>query len=274
MESISSLIARMAIGCLSNDPAVLNTNLLASPAVRAKRLPVVVEENPTSAAKGYNAIMSRTDAEYLILSHNDVYLPTGWEERLAHQINAVSQVDPNWGVIAAYGVDQNGGGWGPVWSTSIGQIMGRVPMAPTAITVADELLIVVRRANGLEFDEALDHFHFYGLDIVQTALSLGMGAWSVALPCVHHDSFKGALRDEHYDRSFDYVRRKWRHALPIYAPTIKVTWHGLQLRNVKKRMKESLAHRQDIATQAQACPITIAAQCGWEEAAKISSAAG
>ncbi len=263
MEEISAKVSRMAVGCLSNNPEVLNTNLMASEMLQSGRVPIHVAENPSSAAQGYNQIIAKADADYLILAHNDVYLPPNWEELLAYQIQQVEKQDPNWGVLTAYGVDQNGGGWGPVWSTSIGQIMGRVPMQPTAVTVADELLIVVRKVDGLVFDEALDHFHFYGLDIVQTSLAMGRGTWSVALPCVHNDSFKPTL-DDNYDRCFHYVRKKWRSTLPISAPTVKVTWHGLQLIKVKKGMRESFEHRKNVAATSQADPKLLAAYCGWE----------
>jgi hypothetical protein len=165
-------------------------------------------------------------------------------------------------VIAAYGIGHDGAGWGPVWSTSIGQIVGRVALDPVSIQSADELLIVLRRHEGLRFDEDLPHFHFHGLDIVQTALACGHGAFGAALPLIHNDAFKPRM-DENYDSCYGYMRRKWRAVLPLQSPTVKIAWHGLHLRAVKRRMRESLEARRAITEKARTAPVFYAERCGW-----------
>ncbi len=255
--------ADMVIGCLSNNADILSANLMLSPAVRSGALKLVVEKNPTSAATGYNRILDRTDAPIVILAHHDVFLPDGWEQLLARRIAEVEAVDPDWGIIAPYGIDEHGTGWGPVWSSSIGQVVGRVATEPVAIKSSDELLIVLRRHEGLRFDEGMAHFHFYGLDIVQTAWALGHGAWNVPLPLVHNDRFKGDLGED-YAQGYHFVRKKWRAQLPLHSPTAKVSWHGLHLRGVRKRMRESVEHRKAIAVAAEVDPRIHAERCGWE----------
>lgn len=252
----------VVIGCLSNDAQVLSENLMRSPMVRAGGISVDVETGARSAASGYNRILDRTAGPFVILAHQDVYLPEGWDRLLAARIAEVAAVDPDWGVIAAYGIGYEGAGWGPVWSTSIGQIVGRVALDPVPIQSADELLIVLRRHEALRFDEDLPHFHFHGLDIVQTALSRGHGAYAAALPLIHNDAFKPRM-DENFDRGYNYMRRKWRAVLPLQSPTVKIAWHGLHLRAVKRRMKESFETRQAITENARRDPVFYAERCGW-----------
>ncbi|MDY7110555.1 MAG: hypothetical protein SYC29_18135 [Planctomycetota bacterium] len=253
----------LAIGCISNSQDVLHRNLMISPLVRDRGVPVLIENNPQSAASGYNRILERTEAPVVVLAHQDIYLPGAWEQLLQRRIAEVEALDPGWGVIAAFGIGNDGAEWGPIWSTSIGRIVGGVSSSPIPIQSADEALIVLRRRPGLVFDETLPHFHFYGSDIVQTSRKLGHGAWNAALPLVHNDGFKGSL-DEHYDRGFHYIRKKWRAELPINTPTVKIAWHGAHLRRVKRAMKESFDHRSSVAQSAPDDPQRIAELCGWE----------
>ncbi len=96
-EKPAELLKEMVVGCISNDRGILSANLMNSPAIRSGRLLAQVEENPQSAAKGYNSILQQTDASFAILAHQDVFLPEGWEQLLASRIAEVEAVDPNWG---------------------------------------------------------------------------------------------------------------------------------------------------------------------------------
>ena len=256
----------MAFGCVSNNEGILAFNLKRSPVVRSGRVSLFVEENPVSPSKGYNRILKRAQSPIMILAHQDVYLPSGWEELLANRIAEVETIDPDWGVLAAYGVGLDDVGWGPVWSSSLGSIVGRVSEKPVSIQSADELLLVVRCERGLKFDEGLPGFHFYGVDIVQTALKAGLGAWNISLPLVHNDRFHPAP-DADYDHCYHYVRRKWHGALPLKSPTIKISWHGLHLLRAKWRNRRGLSFRKDMATHTGTDPRIYAARCGWEKSA-------
>jgi ribosomal protein L32E len=213
--------------------------------------------------RGYNRILERAKSSIVILAHQDVYLPSGWEELLAARIADVETIDPDWGVLSAYGIGLDDVGWGPVWSSSLGSIVGRVSHKPVCIQSADELLLVVRCERGLTFDDGMPSFHFHGVDIVQTALQAGLGAWSISLPLVHNDRFHPALGAE-YDRCYHYIRRKWRQTLPLKSPTIRISWHGLHLLRAKWRNRRSLGFRKDMATQIDTDPRIYAAHCGWE----------
>ncbi len=87
--------------------------------------------------------------------------------------------DPDWALLGAFGVGLDGAHIGPVWSSSLGMIVGRVPMAPVPVQSYDEMVIVLRRASGIRFDDGLPGWHMYGTDIVQTAPRRGKKAYAV-----------------------------------------------------------------------------------------------
>ena len=106
-------------------------------------VPLYTEWNADSATPAYNKILDATDSEIVVFLHQDVFLPRGWEVVLARRIEEVESHDPNWAVMAAFGIDRHCRGVGPVWSSSLGTIVGRVAMHPTRVQSADELLPIL-----------------------------------------------------------------------------------------------------------------------------------
>lgn len=255
-------VDRIVVCCLSNDAAVLNRNLAASPAIQSGRLSLDVEPDPASAALGLNCLLDRHPDRICVLAHHDVYLPNGWKRVLVERIAEVERHDPDWGLIAAYGVGLDGRHWGPIWSSALSGVIGGVPARPEPIQSADELLIVLRPGTGLRFDTAMPHFHFYGTDIVQSARAIGLGAYALPLPLVHNDLFDKQLGRD-YRTGYHFIRRKWRRALPLRATTVTVSWHGLHLAKSLWRMR---GYRQTGSARASAtstAPQHYAARCGW-----------
>ena len=250
--------------CLCNNTTVLDANLRLSPDVVSGRLPLHLEMNPETAAKGLNrGIEATTDADIIVCVHQDVYLPPGWADMLHARIAEVAAQDPNWALIGAFGVDLQSMGWGPVWSTSLGAIVGQVPAAPVAVQSYDELLIVLRRDAGLRFDDKMPGFHLYGTDIVQTARKAGRGAWAVPLPLIHNDGYHEAL-DSSFDAAYHHMRRKWRADLPLKAPVVRISWHGLSLLRQHWHNRRTTRLRKTLAQPRQTDPRIYAARCGWD----------
>lgn len=160
---------RIAIVTASNSDEILSRNLLRSPLLQSLSVELHVERDPPSAAAAYNRGLDATTAEIVVFAHHDVFLPAGWDALLAERIAEVERQDPEWGLIGAFGIGLDEQEYGPVWSSSIGRIIGRVSLEPVPAQSYDELLIVMRRGAGLRFDEAMPWFHFYGTDIVQPA---------------------------------------------------------------------------------------------------------
>ena len=261
----------LAFACVSNSEDVLGNNLLRSPLLLDSQMRLHVERGAPSASRGYNKALDATEEDLVVFLHQDVFLPKGWDDLLRHRVKQVDDIDPDWALIGSFGIGaQDGFGYGPVWSTSLGHIVGRVPERPVVVQGFDELLFVLRRSSGLRFDENLAGFHFYGTDIVQTAASRGLKSYAVSLPCVHNDKFKGELDDD-YNKSYHYMRRKWRARLPILTPTIKITWHGLNIVRSRVRFARDRPFRQRISQPIEIDPRIYAARCSWNDVSPIES---
>ncbi len=253
---------RIAVACASHDPAILAANLARSPLLAT--VPLHVETAAPSAAVACNRAIAATDAEVVVFAHHDVYLPRGWDRLLAARIAEVAAVDPGWALIGAFGVGLDGAHWGPVWSSSLGRIVGAVPLAPVPVQAFDEMLIVWHRAAAPAFDAALPGWHMYGTDIVQAARAAGRSAWAVGLPCIHNDRFHAALGPE-FDAAYRFMQAKWRAALPLRTPIVKISRSGLHLWRDRWRNRRSLGHRAAMAAGTDHAPESLAARCGWSE---------
>jgi glycosyltransferase involved in cell wall biosynthesis len=257
-------VESLIVATASHDPAILAANLAASPPIAAGRIGLHVERGAPSAAVAYNRALEATGADVVVFAHHDVWLPEGWDRLLAARLAVLAAVDPGWAVAGAFGIGLDGAGYGPVWSTSLSQIVGRVALAPVPVQSLDECLIVLRRASGLRFDEGLPNFHLYGTDIVQAARTRGLGAWALPLPLIHNDGYKDALGED-FAAPFRYMRRKWRAALPIRTPVITLAWHGLHLVRQNRRAARDRSFRRAMAAPTATPPAEWARLCGWSD---------
>lgn len=262
----------IVVATASHDAAILAANLARSPCIARGRVALHVERDAPSAALAYNRALDATDAPVVVFAHHDVFLPQGWEALLQARLAALTRHDPHWAVAGAFGVGLDGAGWGPVWSTSLGQVVGRVGLMPVPVQSLDELLIVLRRASGLRFDAGLPGFHLYGTDIVQAARAAGRGAWALALPLVHNDAYKDRLGAD-FAGPFRFLQRKWRARLPIRTPVITIAWHGLHLVRAGWRNRRSRPVRQAMAADPATDPGAFAAACGWSDLTAAAAAA-
>lgn len=247
----------------SNDEACLQQNLMASEMVGKGGLPVHVERGAASAALAYNRGINATDAPIIIFAHQDVYFPPGWDQRLGEAIAELEKQDPNWALLAPFGVAADGYLIGPVWSSSLGRIVGRAPNGFEPVQSFDELVIILRRDSGLCFDPDLPGFHMYGTDIVQTARARGLGAYVTALPLVHNDVFHDNLHAD-FARAYHYMRKKWRRVLPLRSSVLSISRHGLNLPLQRLLMRTSYGKRQAIAQDTSRPPQHYSAICDWE----------
>lgn len=245
------------IACASHSDAILSANLARSPLLA--HVPLHVEKGAPSAAIAYNRVLDATDAPIVVFAHHDVFLPQGWDALLTARL---TELPSDWAVFGSFGIGLDGAHIGPVWSSSLGMIVGRVPMAPVPVQGFDELLFVVRRDSGLRFDESLPGWHMYGTDIAQTARAAGRGAYAGALPCIHNDRYHDALGPD-FDEAYHFMQRKWASALPLRTPITKISRSGLHLMRDRWRNRKSADHRQGMAVGTDHAVETLAARCGW-----------
>lgn len=248
--------------CASNNPQILNSNLMRSPAIASGEYPLVVVENAPSAAQAYNTGLDRSAADIVVFLHHDVYLPLGWETLLRQRIAEVESIDPDWALLGAFGIAMDSRGYGPVWSSSINFIAGLMPLSPVPVQSFDELLIVMRRGAGLRFDEEMGGWHMYGTDIVCQARAKGLGAYSVALPLIHNDGYKETL-DGNFEAAFRRMARKWRDMLPIKTPVVSITTHARDLYKWRWNLWRSRKARRALAAPDARDPCDYARACGW-----------
>lgn len=254
--------ADITVACSSNSAAVLNANLRASPALAGQALHV--EQNAASATIAYDRATDATSTEIIVFAHHDVYLPAGWDTLLLSCLNDLTARHPDWALAGAYGVAADYRQFGPVWTSSLGQIIGRVPLQPEPVQSYDEMLIVLRRSSGVRFDPAQPGWHMYGADIVQTARAMGRGAYAVGLPCIHNDRFHGALGPD-FTQSYRWMQAKWPQFLPIQTPVTKISRSGLHLYRERWNMRNSHKYRVVDAVDTGAPPAELARRCGWAD---------
>lgn len=197
-----------------NDHEILGACLSRSPAIISGQIELKIYEGYSSAASALNAGLRGSTAEIVIFTHQDVYLPSGWLERLAEQIDIIEGHSPTWGVLGVFGRQASGVDVGRVWCSAARQELGAGGFPPTEVVTLDELMLVVRRASNLSFDEAIPGFHLYGTDIVLESNKAGMPAFAVDAPVVHNarpvQTLSGA-----YTKAYEFMRKKWWTALPL-----------------------------------------------------------
>lgn len=251
------------IACASHSAAILEANLGRSPVIRTGLARLHVERDAASAAIAYNRALQATTAPVVVFAHHDVYLPQGWESLLAARL---AELPPDWAVFGSFGVGLDGAHIGPVWSSSLGMIVGRVPMTPVAVQSYDEMLLVLRRDAGLRFDEALPGWHMYGTDIAQTARLAGRGAYAGALPTIHNDRYHEALGRD-FDEAYRFMRKKWAAHLPLRTPITKISRSGLHLMRDRRHNRQSADFRAGMAVGTDHPVESLAARCGWSNLA-------
>ncbi len=219
-----------------NDDTVLASNLLRSPLLRRPGVTLHVQKGYASAALAYRAAMHVSSGDVLVFAHQDAYVPAQWDTQLRLAIASLEKTDPLWAVLGVYGMRVDGTQVGCVWSSGLDAMFGASFDAPVPVESIDEVLIVLRRSSGIEFDPALPGYHLYATDLVQTALSTGRGAHVMFAPVVHN-SRPSLYLGEDYFEAYDYVARKWRQRLPIHNNVARVMKPGLSYLQMRARHK-------------------------------------
>jgi hypothetical protein len=223
-----------------NDRQVLRENLLRSPALAAGHgHQLMIKEGFRSAALAYNSAIEEADNDLMVFVHQDVYLPKPWLTNLMRSIRMLDAVGVRWGVLGSFGAGKHGaGGLGCVYSNGWG-LQGLAVRAPEQVETLDEIVLVTRKSAGLRFDPHLPHFHMYGVDLCLTARSRGLESCVIPAFCIHNTRQLLVLPDEFY-QCYRYVKRKWRHYLPIATSCIRISTFDLELR---RRALEALLDR-------------------------------
>lgn len=250
-----------AIAAAVNNDQVLARCLLASPDLNSY-VRFSAFRGFSSASLAYNRALEGNSADVLILAHQDVYLPAGFISRLAREISRIEAIDPNWAVAGVIGIDSEQRVGGQVWSSGIGRVVGNSINHPMQVDSLDEMILIVRAASGVRFDEHLPGYHLYGLDIVQTAKASGMSSWAINIAAIHHSKPLLTL-DRSFRTAWRYEQRKWRNELPLRSLVCDLELSPIRLWRKGLRMRWRSRHltvRSDPTNN----PSEIAQALGWE----------
>jgi len=196
-----------------NDESQLQNNLLRSPVIRDGNHEVLLFRHQTSAAEGFNAGIAQALNDLVVLVHQDVYLPKGWDARLIAQWHAAkSGADPV-GVAGVVGVGDR-----RLPKDHLGRVVDRDSLldtgnrGPEPVDGLDELLLVVPRDTSLRVDPNLG-WHLYGTDLCLQAQRAGLGTVVLDALC-HHNSLIARPPATYWD-SARALAHKWPDLLPI-----------------------------------------------------------
>jgi hypothetical protein len=216
------------VACVSND-VILGTNLLASPCLAPDSAhQVLLIKNCPSAADGLNIGIRRAENEWVVLVHQDVLLPAGWDRCVAQQLQEAERRFGQIGVAGVYGVGEvitSGDLTEPLAAERIGWVVdrGRVlrdgPELPAQVATLDELVLIVRRDTPLRFDPALG-FHLYGGDICLQAREQSLAVVALGALC-HHNSASIGLPEAFYASAAVFAR-DWSPRLPVATPCVVI----------------------------------------------------
>ena len=258
-----ALSSTVRLAAAVNNVRVLSNCLSRSPDVASGALPLLTFEGCRSGSEAYNAALTAAvGADVLILAHQDVYLPAGFLLGALEQIRQLDTLDPDWAVAGVAGLDAAGRFHGRTWSSGLGALLGSRPDQPVAVETLDEMLLFVRLASGLRFDEDLPGFHLYAADAIQIAKSAGLRSYVIDTPAIHHSRAVVEL-DKGYRAAYRYLQRKWRAELPIPNLVCPITRSPLTLwlRDARIRRKHRGKPRPP---EPQDDPSVIARRLGFE----------
>ncbi|HVM47901.1 MAG TPA: glycosyltransferase [Candidatus Acidoferrum sp.] len=181
-----------------------------------------------SAAAAYNAGIHQSAGDILVFAHHDVYLPEEWDSDLEQAIRKLEQARANWAVLGVWGVDAQSRPAGHVYCNASGKTLGGPFEQPIECSALDEIVLILRRSTGVTFDEQLVGFDFYGTDVCLTAKAKGFKNYLIPAFCVHNPAYSAFYRRSYW-RWYFFMRRKWRHLLPIRTPTTVISRWPLRL---------------------------------------------
>ena len=153
-----------------------------------------------SAPEAINAMMDAAKNDLIIISHDDIVFPENWAK------NLTLPDDDNFGILGVWGNALDDG-------TFVGNLYG--PKGhyftdrelPVEVQSLDELLTIIRKSSGLRFDESLDSFTLYAVDMCLQAMEQGKKNYAIDACLTHLSS---GVCDPEFYRTLGLIQAKWR----------------------------------------------------------------
>jgi hypothetical protein len=159
--------------------------------------------NEFEAFGGINRFLREAKGEFVIICHQDVLITINDRKKLEQQINLVTSLDPNWGVLGNAGIND-------MYNTSMvmteAGISLRKGVLPSKVKSLDENFLLLKASANLAVAGDLEGFHMYGTDLCLVAECLGYSAFAIDFQIYH----KGlGTVDESFHNLSDQLKKKY-----------------------------------------------------------------
>lgn len=232
-------MTRLSFVCCVNQAQVARDCLLASPCLQPGHgHQLVIAQGMGSAGEGFRWGRELARHPWLVLLHQDVFLPPGWDEVFVSALQAAERRFARLAAAGVYGVRANGTHVGHVYDRD--RWLGHSPVETEQVRSLDELLLAVHRDSGLAVAPELG-WHLYGTDLCLQAEAAGQVALVLDAPCehrsalprtlqAHDDTAAAALQTQvdAFNRSARVLAARWPTALPVTTAVATIE-HGSAL---------------------------------------------
>jgi hypothetical protein len=208
----------------------LESNLLASPILQDARHEIVPVVGASSAADALHKGLSQSARQnsLIVMVHEDVYLPAGWDDRLIAGIAEAERKFGTVGVAGVFGVTRSQFGS----FERVGKIVDRNSLLvtghqlPISATSLDESVLVFPVQNGsiVGIDESLG-FDMYGSEACLAAWEADQVAVVVDAPCFHNSEAGGELGEDFRQSAFAFAAKRL-DAFPYATTCVQFSGDG------------------------------------------------
>ena len=196
----------------ATNPWQFGANIKQSPGILEMKSPIVVVEGASSAADGLNKGLAKSNTEWILYCHQDVYLPKGSGELLLHEL---SKIDPSITPVV---------GFMGIGSSDTGQKSGlcvdRVDLldfpSSSDASSLDEFAVLIHRDSPLKLDSSLG-WHLWATDLCQQARSHKPAPIHIPILRIplFHNSYNDGQLSSAYHESAKKMAAKYPENLPI-----------------------------------------------------------
>ena len=222
--------------CATNNPLQLQNNLAASPDLLTTRHQheLIAITNASSIATAFQEGLKHATHTWLILAHQDVYLPEGWLADIQHAWHIAEQkLGQAIGVAGVAGTVKNQAGN----FDYAGCVMDRIytfnylqSQLPLQAHSLDELVLVYRNDRFIPELNPDFGFHYYATESVFKAEEHGFIGAILPVPCLHNSSrYDSTINDEDVKQKSQTFYHTWQHRLPIRTTIAYMTHEGITL---------------------------------------------
>ena len=211
------------VAVAANNALQYNNNIAASPELarndrQHQLLPITGARH---MAEAWQYALAHAEHNWIVLVHQDVYLPAGWLEQVQYAWHeAEKKLKQQVAILGVAGVSNIEDADFCQLGACVVRVMTFAPSAalPELCQSLDELVLVFRKDRFLPELSADLGFHFYGTDAVMRAQEAGLNAAVVDLPCFSNSSrVDHHMQDEDLKQKALAFHRLWQHRLPVFT---------------------------------------------------------